>query len=337
MYQLLRNLLFCLDAETAHGLTQRLLRLFFPACLAKRFQPKNPDTPLQVFGLSFPNRIGIAAGWDKNGECIDQLFGLGFGFVEVGTVTPKPQAGNPRPRLFRLKDYDAIINRMGFNNKGVDRLVENLKKRKLPGIIGVNIGKNKITPNEQAFEDYLICLNKVYPYADYITINISSPNTPGLRDLHAAEALDHLLQQLTDARKNLQSEHQKQVPLLVKLSPDLSTSELQTTIELLLKHEIDGVIATNTTVSRDRVKDHPLAKEQGGLSGRPVQSQARLMVAAIHEMAGDRLPIIGVGGIDSTASANSLFAAGAGLLQVYTGLIYRGPTLIRKLAAAHTV
>lgn len=287
--------------------------------------------PVELFGLRFPNRVGLAAGWDKDGECIDQLFGLGFGFVEVGTVTPRPQEGNPKPRLFRIPKAGAVINRMGFNNKGVDNLVTNLKRRSVAGIVGVNIGKNKDTPNERAHEDYVHCLTKVYAYADYVTINISSPNTPGLRDLHAAESLELLLRELARARSKLEQQQQRRVPLLIKLSPDFPHQQLEVFLNIALKHSIDGVIATNTSVSRDGVEGLGHGDEAGGLSGRPIAQRATATVAAIKAISGDRLEIIGVGGIDSEAAAQAKLNAGASLVQLYTGLVYEGPKLIKRI------
>lgn len=326
-YRLLRPIIFCLDPEKAHRLTQIILRLFGRKSAPAITNKKN------LFGLTFPNSVGLAAGWDKNGECIDALFGLGFGFVEVGTVTPRPQQGNAKPRLFRLTQAEAIINRMGFNNKGVDYLVEQLKKRRVAGIVGVNIGKNKDTPNERAHEDYVQCLEKVYAYADYITINISSPNTPGLRDLHAEQSLDLLLREIDKARRNLAQHVQRSVPLLIKLSPDFPHQELEVFIKIILKHNINGIIATNTSMTREAVAGLKHADEKGGLSGKPIAERATHTIAAIKRIAGESLPIIGVGGIDSVAAANEKYAAGADLIQVYTGLVYQGPRLVQQLAS----
>lgn len=328
MYQYLRPLIFLLDPERAHQLTIQLLSKI----IKKKMTPV-VSHPQQLWGLHFPNRVGVAAGFDKNGECIDALLSLGFGFVEVGTVTPLPQEGNPKPRLYRLPKARAVINRMGFNNKGVDYLVERLKARQVPGIVGVNIGKNKETANDQAYRDYLICLKKVYAYADYIVINISSPNTPGLRDLQSEAYLTTLLQHVTVARDELRMTHRKRVPLLVKLSPDFLYQELATFIDVLLKNHIDGVIATNTTVSRDGVGDLPHAAEAGGLSGRPLSKRSTEMLREIKKNTQDRLVIIGVGGIDGIESAQEKFAAGANLIQVYTGLIYEGPALVKALCS----
>lgn len=325
MYKLLRPLVFCCDPEFAHRMTQRLLRWF-----GKRVAVMQTN-PIELFGITFPNRVGLAAGWDKDGECIDQLFGLGFGFVEVGTVTPRPQAGNPRPRLFRITRAQAIINRMGFNNKGVDNLIENLKRRTVPGIIGINIGKNKDTPNECAYEDYVYCLQKSYEYADYIVINISSPNTPGLRDLHEAEQLTLLLSELNKTRQVLEAHTKKHVPLLIKLSPDFPHKALEEFVNIAVKHGIEGIIATNTSVSRENVEQLTYADEAGGLSGRPIAKRSTATVAEIKKITHGKLPVIGVGGIDSVAAAQDKFAAGAELIQLFTGLIYQGPGLIRSL------
>ena len=327
LYRILRPFLFLLDPERAHQLALRILG-YLPLRLKKSNQ-----TPLLLWGLAFPNHIGLAPGWDKNGDCLDALLKLGFGFIEVGTVTPLPQEGNPKPRLFRLSSKEAVINRMGFNNKGVDYLVARLKARTVPGIVGVNIGKNKQTPNEKAHEDYLICLEKTYAYSDYITINISSPNTPGLRELQSDQQLNLLLSTLNSAREQLQQTHKKRVPLLIKISPDFPHELLEDFVNTVLNHSIDGIIATNTTLSRAQVAGVKFAGEAGGLSGKPLQKSATETIKAIKDIVGDRLPIIGVGGIDSPASAQEKLVAGATLLQVYTGLIYKGPELIHRLAS----
>ena len=327
MYHLLRSVIFKLDPEQAHQLTLKFLTK-----MVKKKTTPIVSQPQQLFGLNFPNRIGIAAGFDKNGDCIDALLSLGFGFVEVGTVTPLPQEGNPRPRLFRLLSANAVINRMGFNNKGVDYLVERLKARQVPGIVGVNIGKNKETSNERAHRDYVTCLRKVYAYADYIVINISSPNTPGLRDLQAEAYLTELLGAINASRQDLQNMHKKQVPLLVKISPDFSYAELPKFVAVLLKHHIDGVIATNTTLSREGVADLPQANEEGGLSGKPLFERSTQMLRELKKIA-PSLPVIGVGGVDSVDSARAKFDAGASLVQLYTGLVYEGPELIKKLTS----
>lgn len=290
--------------------------------------------PVTVAGMTFDNPVGLAAGLDKNGDCIDAFASMGFGFVEIGTVTPRPQAGNPKPRLFRLPEKQAIINRMGFNNKGVDHLVEQVKRAQFRGPIGINIGKNKDTEESKALEDYLICLNKVYPYASYITINISSPNTPGLRNLQYGEALDKLLAGLKAAQETLTQTHSKYVPLFIKIAPDLSDVEIESIAQSLIKSEMDGVIATNTTLSRDAVQGLQHAEEMGGLSG-SVMTQMSLDVTRKLANALDRaMPIIGVGGIDSPEAAQARLDAGASLVQVYSAFIYQGPSLVKRIVNA---
>lgn len=331
MYSLVRKFLFRLDPEVAHRLVLRTLPVIARLYALRQLPPASPKT---CFGLTFPNPVGLSAGFDKDGEHIDDWFRLGFGFVEVGTVTPRPQAGNPKKRLFRLPEARAIINRMGFNNAGVEALVSRLQARRSTGIVGVNIGKNKETPNDHAIEDYAFCMEKVYPYADYITINLSSPNTPGLRDLQAARPLDTLLTSLTALRDRLAKGLGVRRPLLVKLSPDLSETELLSFIETIQKHSIDGVIACNTTLDRAAVRHHPHAGESGGLSGAPIAERSRAVVAAIYQATKGQLPIIGVGGIDGVPAAKAMFAAGASLIQLYTGLIYEGPELLQKILQA---
>jgi dihydroorotate dehydrogenase len=290
--------------------------------------------PVTVAGMTFDNPVGLAAGLDKNGDCIDAFGSMGFGFVEIGTVTPRPQPGNPKPRLFRLPEKQAIINRMGFNNKGVDHLVEQVKRAQFSGPIGINIGKNKDTEESKALEDYLICLNKVYPYASYITINISSPNTPGLRNLQYGEALDKLLAGLKAAQETLTQTHSKYVPLFIKIAPDLSDVEIESIAQSLIKSEMDGVIATNTTLSRDAVQGLQHAEEMGGLSG-SVMTQMSLDVTRKLANALDRaMPIIGVGGIDSPEAAQARLDAGASLVQVYSAFIYQGPSLVKRIVNA---
>ncbi len=310
-YRLLRPCLFLLPPEVAHTLTLTALK-YWP------FSQKIPDSPKTVWGLVFKNPIGVAAGLDKNGEYIDALAKLGFGFIEIGTVTPKPQIGNPKPRLFRLPKSQALINRMGFNNHGIDVLIANVKKAKYRGILGINIGKNASTPIENALDDYLICLKKAYPYASYITINISSPNTTGLRDLQHGEFLDHLLAGLKAEQKQLAQQHQRKVPLLVKISPDLTDAELKDLAAALQRHQIDGAIATNTTISREGVN----SQESGGLSGQPLNARSTAVLKALHQALEGKIPLIGSGGIMSAADISAKFAAGADLVQLYTGLIY---------------
>ncbi len=331
MYSLLRNVLFQLDAETTHEFAINNLRRFANTPVDMLWRQKQPLKPVEVFGLKFPNPVGLAAGLDKNGECIDAFAAMGFGFIEVGTVTPRPQAGNPKPRLFRLPEANAIINRMGFNNDGVDKLVDNVKKARFEGILGINIGKNKDTPNEKGKDDYIHCMRKVYPHATYITVNISSPNTPGLRELQYGDALDDLLGSLRSEQEDLGAKHHKRVPLLVKIAPDLDLMEIKQIAGSLIKNQIDGVIATNTTLDREAVKGLAHAEEAGGLSGRPVQEKSVYVIDNLRKIVGDRMPIIGVGGIDDAASAKAKFDAGAQLVQLYTGFIYQGPSLIKKI------
>ncbi len=331
-YSLLKKIVFQLNPETAHGVTLRGLRLMHQLGLT-RFFPKIKAAPREIMGLIFPNPIGLAAGLDKNGEYIDALAALGFGFIEVGTVTPKPQDGNPRPRLFRLLEQEALINRLGFNNKGCDALVENLKRTKYKGILGINIGKNKTTPLENAIEDYLTAYRAVVPYASYITVNISSPNTEGLRDLQHGELLRSLLCTLKQEQAQFMATQKKHVPLVVKIAPDLTESELQNIAEILLAEKVDGVIATNTTLSRVGVENSPYAKEAGGLSGKPLFEGSTQIVKQLKVLLQNRIPIIAVGGISTGQDANEKLAAGASLLQVYTGLIYQGPALIKHMAS----
>jgi dihydroorotate dehydrogenase len=284
--------------------------------------------------MTFKNAIGLAAGLDKNGECIDAFAAMGFGFIEVGTVTPKAQAGNDKPRLFRLAEHNAIINRMGFNNKGVDYLVEQVKKSKYKGILGINIGKNKTTPDESALDDYLYCLGKVYAFASYITVNISSPNTPGLRNLQYGEALDNLLAGLKKRQLVLQIEHKKYVPILIKIAPDLSEDEVKSIAASLINSKMDGVIATNTTLDRERVQDHEYANEAGGLSGEVLTEQSLSITKILAEALGGEMPIIGVGGISNPHDVTRRIQAGATLVQVYSSFIYQGPQLIKELVNA---
>lgn len=331
MYSLIRSLLFQLEAERSHHIG--LLGLSIRHRLGIR--QKLPSKPKQVMGLNFANPIGLAAGLDKNASHIDALGSLGFGFVEVGTVTSKAQPGNPRPRLFRLPEHRALINRMGFNNDGIEALVSHLKlNHRYQGIIGVNIGKNLQTPITDASKDYLICLRAVYPYCDYVTVNISSPNTPGLRELQHTEYLNQLLTALKQEQHKLTQQHDRYVPLTLKIAPDLTDEELQQMLALFLTHKIDAIIATNTTVSRSGVENHKLASEQGGLSGAPLFTRSHDIIEKIHSQVGEAIPIIAVGGIMDANTAKAMLTAGAALLQVYTGLIYRGPQLLKEIAKA---
>jgi len=323
LYAVLKKLLFQLNPEAAHGLTLNSLK-----CLQKigmlSFYSK-PLLPCHVMGLHFPNPIGLAAGLDKNGEYIDALAALGFGFIEIGTITRFPQPGHPKPRLFRLEKEQALINRFGFNSKGIDYVIQQLKKTQYKGILGINIGKNKETPLEFALEDYVYLFRHVAPYASYITINISSPNTENLRQLQHGEILQHLLQTL----KQEQSAQPRYVPLVVKISPDLTREELRGMAEILLDTTIDAVIATNTTVARNGISN-PLGEETGGLSGAPLRSKALSLLRELHAIFNNRIPIIASGGLMSAESAQERWANGAALIQLYTGLIYRGPGLIAE-------
>ena len=331
LYRLARTGFFQLDAEKAHDLAIQNFKRFTGTPVDLLYRQQLPHRPVEVMGLTFKNPVGLAAGLDKNGECIDAFGAMGFGFVEVGTVTPRPQAGNDKPRLFRLVEAEGIINRMGFNNLGVDNLVENVKKSNYDGILGINIGKNKDTPIEKGAEDYLICMEKVYQYAGYIAVNISSPNTPGLRSLQYGEALDELLAELKTKQAELEEKHGKYVPLALKIAPDLSDDEISQICESLIKNKIDGVIATNTTLDRSIVEGMKHANEAGGLSGRPVQSRSTEVVRKLYEELGDKLPIIGVGGVDSYVAAKEKMMAGAKLVQVYSGFIYKGPSLVSDI------
>ncbi|MCX4028980.1 quinone-dependent dihydroorotate dehydrogenase [Endozoicomonas sp. SM1973] len=332
MYQLVRQLLFKFSAETSHELGLDMIGAGERLGLTQRFIKPIPEQPVEVMGLRFPNPVGLAAGLDKNADYLAGLGALGFGFIEVGTVTPRPQPGNPKPRLFRLPEAEAIINRMGFNNKGVDHLVEQVKCSRYQGILGINIGKNLDTPVEKAVDDYLICLNKVYPYADYVTVNISSPNTPGLRSLQYGDALAALLARLKEAQAKLASQYQKQVPLAVKIAPDMTAEEISQVAEVFLAHQIDGVIATNTTIDKNQVSHLPHGNEQGGLSGKPLVEQSTEVIKQLAQVLKRQIPIIGVGGIHDAASAAAKIEAGAALVQIYSGFIYQGPQLIRDAA-----
>ena len=334
LYPLARFGLFRLDAEVAHHASLAALRIAEKSGLLGLLNPEDEFTsPVELMGLKFPNRVGLAAGLDKEGNTIDALGRLGFGCIEIGTITPRPQAGNPKPRLFRLIDHEAIINRMGFNNPGIEVGVENVRAAKsFAGIIGFNIGKNKDTPNENAADDYLICLRKAYPVADYVAVNLSSPNTPGLRDLQGAEASARLLDTLKNEQLKLAAEHGKQVPLLFKVAPDLDETHIRDLSQVFLDGGLDGLIATNTTLDRDRVAGHPRANEAGGLSGRPVFEKSTAALKQFTSHLGGRIPIIGVGGISSLDDAREKIRAGADLVQIYTSFIYQGPKLVRELA-----
>lgn len=330
VYRFARAALFLLPPEKAHAFTLGAVRL------RGKLIPPPPQRggPISVMGLSFSNRIGLAAGFDKNAIAVDGWFSLGFGHVEVGTVTPKPQPGNPRPRVYRLSSHEAIINRMGFPNDGAERVVARLRSRSRSGIVGINIGKNATTPLERAVDDYLLCLRTVFPVADYVTINVSSPNTAGLRSLQDTEQLVPLLSGVVAESRELERRHGRRVPVVLKISPDLTTHELRELARAAASIPVAGLIATNTTISRDGIAGHPRAKEAGGLSGRPLSAKSALAVQTLREELGPAMPIIGVGGVSSAADARTLRQAGADLVQVYTGLVYRGPRLVHELAEA---
>ncbi|MGH8063259.1 MAG: quinone-dependent dihydroorotate dehydrogenase [Pseudoxanthomonas sp.] len=335
MYNLARPFLFGLDAEHAHGLGLKAMELAYRTgtspLLAKQVEP----LPTKAFGLTFPNPVGLAAGLDKNGAHIDALLALGFGFVEIGTVTPRAQAGNPKPRMFRLPQHKAVINRLGFNNEGVDALVRNVERaRRKDGLLGINIGRNKDTSNERAASDYLYCLERVYPLADYITVNISSPNTAGLRELQEEQALRQLIGTLRESQEELGAQHGKRVPMLVKIAPDLSDEDIDAVARVLRDLSVDGVIATNTTVSRMSVQEHRLAHETGGLSGAPLMGQSTMVLRKLRTRLPDSIPVIGVGGILSGADAVAKMSAGAAMVQFYTGMVYRGPELVHECVEA---
>lgn len=331
-YPLLRSLFFRLPPEQAHALALRALASSAHGPWRQWQNAQMPQAPRECLGLRFPNAVGLAAGFDKDGAYIDALGMLGFGHIEVGTVTPRPQSGNPRPRLFRLPTARGLINRMGFNNAGVDALVRNLAGRRYPGIVGVNIGKNRDTPLDRAHEDYCHCLHKVYPQADYVAVNISSPNTPGLRELQHAQALAPMLAELKASQAELAKRHARYVPLLVKVAPDLTATDIEAMARIIREAGIDGVIATNTTLSRAAVAGLPHADEAGGLSGQPLRELATATLGRFRQALGEKIPLIGVGGIMSAADAQAKLNAGAQLIQVYTGMIYEGPNLIRRLA-----
>ena len=349
-YALARPFLFGLDPETAHELTLDKLARFQHSPLTCLWSETRVDDPVTLAGLRFPNRVGLAAGLDKNARCIDGLAAMGFGFVEVGTVTPKGQPGNPKPRMFRIPECNALINRLGFNNEGLDAFLANVQKARFrskhgnsPMLLGLNIGKNAATPIEQATDDYLTCLDGVYPHADYVTVNISSPNTKNLRSLQSDEALDALLGAVMARREQLAQRHGKQSPVFLKIAPDLDDDQIQVIAATLLRHGADakgqatnllGVIATNTTLSRDAVQGLPDAEETGGLSGAPVLEASNRVIRQLRQALGESFPIIGVGGVLCGADAVSKIAAGADVVQIYTGLIYKGPALVREAAQA---
>ncbi len=331
LYPLIRPLLFSLDAETAHKLSLKALKAAHSAGMSGLISPKLNDNPVNVMGLNFKNRVGLAAGLDKNGDYIDALASLGFGFIEIGTVTPRPQPGNPKPRLFRLPEHQAIINRMGFNNLGIDHLLEQVNLSRYNGILGINIGKNFDTPIESATDDYLTGLRKAYSAASYITINISSPNTKNLRQLQQSQESRKLIAALKEEQAELQQEYGKYVPIALKIAPDLNPVDIGRLAKLLLEFDMDGVIATNTTVDRAMVVNHPLAQEPGGLSGAPVKAKSTAVVKDLAAELQGKIPIIAAGGILSSEDAQEKLDAGASLVQLYSGLIYKGPQLIADI------
>jgi dihydroorotate dehydrogenase len=328
MYDAIRPLLFALDAETAHRLTLYALGVAHRSHLGRFVATPPDDLPVEAFGLRFPNPVGLAAGLDKNASHLDELGALGFGFVEVGTVTPRPQPGNPKPRMFRLPAHEAIINRLGFNNDGVDALVRNVEASSYRGVLGINIGKNKDTPNERAVDDYLFCLERVYRHASYITVNISSPNTQGLRDLQEEATLRRFIETLREAQERLGSQAGARKPMLLKIAPDLSEPDLDGIADVLRTSGIDGVICTNTTIDHSAVAADPQGQQAGGLSGKPLFARSTAVLRGMRERLGAAMPIVGVGGILDGSDAAEKLAAGATLVQIYSGLIYRGPRLI---------
>ncbi|MDU8923960.1 quinone-dependent dihydroorotate dehydrogenase [Pasteurellaceae bacterium LIM206] len=337
LYPLIRKGIFSLEPETAHDFAVKMLKIAGNPVLNRLLKsvlacPRG--TPRTVMGVTFKNPIGLAAGADKNGDAIDGFGAMGFGFIEVGTVTPKAQDGNAKPRQFRIPEAEGIVNRNGFNNYGIDYLIENVRKAKFDGVIGINIGKNKVTPLEHGKDDYIFCLNKAYNHAGYITVNISSPNTPGLRQLQYGDALDDLLKGIKERQAYLAQQYNKYVPIAVKIAPDLTEQELVRIADTLIRHKMDGVIATNTTISRDTVAGLKNADQAGGLSGKPLQHKSTEVIRRLAQELKGRIPIIGSGGIDGVQNAQEKIAAGAALLQVYSGLIYHGPTLVKQLVQA---
>ena len=334
MYALAKPFLFCLDAERAHDLGLAALETAYRTGLNALLSAKPTPLPARVFGIDFPNPVGLAAGLDKNGTHIDALASLGFGFIEIGTTTPRPQAGNPKPRMWRVPEHEAVINRLGFNNEGVDALVRNAERAKFSGVLGINIGKNKDTPNERAIDDYLFCIERVYARASYVTVNISSPNTQGLRDLQEEETLKRFIGTLREAQERLAAQHKVRKPMVLKIAPDLTDAELDGIAGVLLDCAIDGIICTNTTIDRKPIEHAQHAEEVGGLSGKPLFDKATLVQRKMVDRVGRKIPVIGVGGILSGADAATKIQAGAALVQFYTGMIYRGPNLIQDCVEA---
>ena len=334
MYQIIKKLLFCLPPEVAHKATIKSLQLFNRTNILSKIMPTVPSKPCKVMGLEFKNPVGLAAGFDKNGDCIHGASQLGFGFIELGTVTPVAQAGNPKPRVFRVIKQDSLINRLGFNNLGIANLVTNVKSSKYKGILGINIGKNFNTPTEQAVADYLYCMEHVYNYADYLTINLSSPNTPNLRDLQYGDSLKQLVEKLKQQQQKLQEQYNKYVPFAIKIAPDITEANLKKIAGVFLDNQVDAVIATNTTIDHSQVKDAKLKAEAGGLSGKLLHEMSTNSIRILAAELGSKMPIIGVGGITDAQTAQEKIKAGASLLQLYTGIIYKGATLIKEVAEA---
>jgi dihydroorotate dehydrogenase len=334
LYALARPFLFCLDAERAHDLALTSIEAAYRTGLNPLLAEKPRPLPAQVFGIKFPNPVGLAAGLDKNGAHIDALAALGFGFIEVGTTTPRAQPGNPKPRMWRLPEHQAVINRLGFNNGGVDALLRNVEKARFSGVLGINIGKNKDTPNERAIDDYLFCLERVYARASYVTINVSSPNTQGLRDLQEEETLKRFIGTLRENQERLAGKHGARKPMLLKIAPDLSEAELDAIAQVLLNARIDGLICTNTTIDRSTIAGARHAEQAGGLSGKPLRDKATSVLRGMAQRLDGNVPLIGVGGILSGDDAAAKIAAGASLVQFYSGMIYRGPALIRECVDA---
>ena len=334
MYALAKTFLFCLDAERAHDLALRSIEAAYRTGLNPLLAMQPAPLPTRVFGLDFGNPVGLAAGLDKNGAHIDALAALGFGFIEVGTTTPRPQAGNPKPRMWRLPEHQAVINRLGFNNAGVDVLVRNVERARHAGVLGINIGKNKDTPNERAVDDYLFCLERVYARASYVTVNISSPNTQGLRDLQEEETLKRFVGTLREAQEKLAARHGARKPMLLKIAPDLSEAEQDGIAAVLLAAAVDGLICTNTTIDRTAIAGAAHAEESGGLSGKPLFDKSTSVLRSMAQRLGGKVPLVGVGGILAGADAAAKIAAGASLVQFYSGMVYRGPELIRECVEA---
>ncbi len=334
MYGLARPLLFALDAEHAHALGLAAIEAAYRSGLNPLLATRPAPLPTRVFGIDFPNPVGLAAGLDKDGAHIDALASLGFGFLEIGTTTPRPQPGNPKPRMFRLPEHNAVINRLGFNNGGVDALIANVERARYRGVLGINIGRNKDTPHERAVDDYLHCLERVWPHASYVTVNISSPNTQGLRDLQHGETLRAFIGALRERQEQLAARHRVRRPMLLKIAPDLTEAEMDAIAEVALSSAIDGLICTNTTIARDGIAGHRHAGEAGGLSGRPLFARSTAVLAGMRARLGSAVPLIGVGGILAGRDAVAKFDAGASLVQFYTGMIYRGPALVGECVEA---